>query len=66
MDLSGQSITLSFGGNYYEIVIVDGYSLYTWTLFISHKNVSQKLAKIFKNEKVLNIAFIQSDHGGEF
>ena len=70
MDLFGPSRTMSFGGNYYALVIVDDYSRYTWTLFISHKNDAfvafRKLAKIIQNEKDLKIASIRSDHGGEF
>jgi transposase InsO family protein len=70
MDLFGPSRTKSFGGNYYALVIVDDYSRYTWTLFISHKNDAfvafRKLAKIIQNQKGLTIASIRSDHGGEF
>ena len=49
MDLFGPSRTMSFGGNYYALVIVDDYYRYTWTLFLTHKNdafkVFLKLAK---------------------
>ena len=37
MDLFGPSRTMSFGGNYYALVIVDDYSRFTWTLFLTHK-----------------------------
>ena len=70
MDLFGPSRTMSFGGNYYALVIVDDYSRFTWTLFIPHKNhsftVFKRLAKVIQNEKNLKIASIRSDHGGEF
>ena len=33
MDLFGPSRTMSIGGNYYGLVIVDDFSRYTWTLF---------------------------------
>ena len=70
MDLFGPSRTMSFGGNYYALVIVDDYSRYTWTLFLTNKNDAfrafKKLAKLIQNEKNLNIASIRSDHGGEF
>jgi len=33
MDLFGPSRTMSLGGNYYGIVIVDYYSRFTWTFF---------------------------------
>jgi len=58
---------MSFGGNYYAFVIVDDYSRYTWTLFITHKSDAfqafKKLAKIIQNKKNLKIASIRSDHG---
>ena len=70
MDLFGPSRTMSFGGNYYALVIVDDFSRYTWTLFITHKSDSfqafRKLAKVIQNKKNLKIASIRSDHGGEF
>ena len=68
MDLFGPSRTMSFGGNYYALVIVDDYSRFTWTLFLTHKrdafHAFKKLAKIIQNKKNLNIASIRS--GGEF
>ena len=70
MDLFGPSRTMSLGGNYYALVIVDDFSRFTWTMFIPHKNkafhVFIKLAKRIQNEKDLKIASIRSDHGGEF
>ena len=33
MDLFGPSRTMSLGGNYYALVIVDDFSRFTWTLF---------------------------------
>ena len=61
---------MSFGGNYYALVIVNDYSRFTWTLFLTHKkdvfHAFKKLAKIIQNKKNLNIASIRSDHGGEF
>ena len=35
-DLFGPSRTMSFGGNYYALVIVDDYSSYTCSLFCAH------------------------------
>ena len=50
IDLFGPSRTMSFEGNYYGLVIVDDFSRYTWTLFLSHKNQAfsafKRLAKI--------------------
>ena len=61
---------MSLGGSYYALVIVDDYSRYTWTLFITHKNDAfqafRKLAKVIQNKKNLKIISIRSDHGGEF
>ena len=65
MDLFGPSRTMSFGGNYYALVIVDDYSRFTWTLFLTHKNEAfkafRKLAKLIQNEKNSNIVSIRSD-----
>ena len=70
MDLFGPSRTMSLGGNYYDLLIVDEYSRFTWTLFLRTKNDAFdafcKLAKVIQNEKGLNIVSIRSDHGGEF
>jgi len=70
MDLFGPSRTRSLGGNYYALVLVDDYSRFTLTFFISSKSdtfsVFRKFAKIVENEKDLKIKSIRSDHGGEF
>jgi len=70
LDVFGPSRTMSFGGYYYALVIVDDYSRFTLTLFLTHKrdafHAFKKLAKIIQNKKNLNIASIRSDHGGEF
>ena len=70
MDLFGPSRIMSLGGSFYDHLIVDDYSRYTWTLFITHKNDAfqafRKLAKVIKNNKNLKIISIRSDHGGEF
>jgi len=56
MDLFGPSRKMSFGGNYYALVIVDDYSRFTWTLFLAHKrdafHASKKLAKIIQKRKI--------------
>ena len=70
MDLFGPSRTRSLGGNFYALGLVDDYSHFTWTFFISCKSdtfsVFRKFAKIVQNEKDLKIKSIRSDHGGEF
>lgn len=37
IDLFGSLRTRSLGGKYYGFVIVDNYSRFTWTLFLTHK-----------------------------
>jgi len=70
MDLFGPSRTMSLGGNYYALVIVDDYSRFTWTLFLVTKDNAftafKRLAKILVNENNCNISAIKTDHGGEF
>ena len=55
MDLFGPSRTMSIGGNYYGLVVVDDFSRYTWTLILVTKDEAfsayKKLAKIIQNEK---------------
>jgi len=34
MEFFGPSGTMSLGGNYYALVIVDDFSRFTWTLFL--------------------------------
>ena len=61
---------MSLGGNYYDLVIVDDYSRFTWTLFLKTKNEAieafRKLSKVIQNEKGLRIVSIRSDRGSEF
>ena len=68
MDLSGHSRTMSIGGNYYGLIIVDNLSRYTWTLFIVTKDDAfgafKRLAKIIQNEKNCTIVAIKTDYGG--
>ena len=70
IDLFGPSRTMSLGGNYYGLVIVDDYSRFTWTLFLKTKDDAftafHKLANVIQNEKSMRIVSIRSDHGGEF
>jgi len=70
MDLFGPSITMSLGGNYDELVIVDDFYKFTWTLFLESKSDAffayKKLAKRLQNMCCSNICAIRSDHGGEF
>ena len=70
LDLFGPSITMSIGGNFYGLVIVDDYTHFTWTLFISSKDetyhVFKHFAKGVQNEKNYSIVSIKSDHGRDF
>ena len=69
IDLFGPSRTMSLGGNYYSLVVVDDYCCFTWTLFIATKDEAyhafKRLAKVIQNERNCNIFAIKSDHGGE-
>jgi len=70
MDLFGPSRTMSLGGNYYGLVIVDDYSRFTWTFFIATKDetyhVFKNFAKAVQNEKNSSMVSIKSDHDREF
>ncbi|WJX13359.1 hypothetical protein P8452_03755 [Trifolium repens] len=70
MDLFGPSRTKSLGGNYYGLVIVDDYSRFCWTLFLSSKSDTlsafKQFAMMIQNKLDLKIISIRSDHGGEF
>jgi len=70
MDLFGPSRTMSLGGNYYGLVIVDDYSRFTWTLFIATKDENyhafKRSVEIIQNEKNCGISSIKSNHGREF
>jgi len=61
---------MNIGGNFYGLVIVDDYSRFTWTLFISSKDETyhmfKNFAKVVQNEKNSSIVSIKSDHGREF
>jgi len=70
MELFGPSRTKSICGNYYVLVLVDDFSRFTWTFFISSKSdifqVFRKFATIIQNKKDLRIKSIRSDHMSEF
>ena len=66
LDLFGPSRTRSLGGN--GFVIVDDFSRFTWTLFLSSKDFDAfiKFVNKIQNQLSLNIISLRSDHGGEF
>ena len=70
MDLFGPSRIKSYRGNYYALFIVDDYSRFTWTFFLTLKSEAfeafKKFAKLVQNEKYLKIKIIRSDHGRKF
>jgi len=70
MDLFGPSRTMNLSGNYYALVIVNDFSMFTWTLFLESKSDAfsafKKLARRLQNTKNNNIGSIRSDHRGEF
>ena len=70
MDLIGLARVKSFGGNLYTLVIVDDFSRFSWTIFLSSKDETFKqfivFAKKVQNEKGMCISGIRTDHEGEF
>jgi len=56
MDLFGPSRIKSYGGNYYALVIVDDYSRFTWTFFLTLKSEAfkafKKFAKLVQMKKI--------------
>ncbi|KAL5560474.1 hypothetical protein UlMin_036685 [Ulmus minor] len=70
LDLFGHMRTASLGGKFYVFVIVDDFSRFTWTLFLTHKNEAlqtfSNLCKRIQNEKGFSIVSIRSDDGKEF
>ena len=62
MDLFGPLRTMSLGGNYYGLVIVDDYYRFTWTLFIATKDetyhVFKRFAKVIQNRRI--VAYLPS------
>jgi len=69
-DLFGPSKTMSLGGNYYGLIVVDDYSRFTLILFVATKDdvyhAFKRLVKVIQNQKNSCISAIKSDHGGEF
>lgn len=68
-DLFGHISPLSLGGKAYFFVIVDDYSRFTWTLFLTRKdeafNMFVSLCRKIQNKKGHVISTIRSDHGRE-
>jgi hypothetical protein len=66
MDLFGPMAYISIGGSKYGLVIVDGFSRFTWVLFLSDKGETQEILKKFmrraQNEFELKIKKVRSDN----
>ncbi|XP_070049192.1 uncharacterized protein [Nicotiana tomentosiformis] len=70
MDLCGPMRTLSRGGKRYVMVLIDDYSRFTWTLYLTSKGEAFDMFTSFvrKTQKQLGnqLASIRYDHGTEF
>jgi hypothetical protein len=67
MDIFGPSAVRSYGGNKYTLVIVDDYSRYMWTRFLSDKTQAFEIfSKMIQNKLGCSIVAIRTDHGREF
>ncbi|GJY94284.1 retrovirus-related pol polyprotein from transposon TNT 1-94 [Tanacetum coccineum] len=70
MDLFDPSDVRSYRGNLYTLVIVDDYSMYTWTRFLKNKTEAFEQFEIFtkkiQNQLGCSIVSIRIDHGREF
>jgi transposase InsO family protein len=70
MDLFGPIAYISIDESKYCLVIVDGYSRFTWVFFLQEKSQTQETLKRFlrlaQNAFGLRIKKIRSDNGTEF
>lgn len=70
MDLFGSSGIKILGCNYHGFVIVDDYTRFCWTIFLSSKDETflafTKFAKLLQNKMDLKVVVIRRDHEGEF
>ena len=70
MDLFGLTTYKSLGGNLYYLIIVDDYSIYTWTFFLEDKSQTVGIFRIFveqaQNEFESSVVKVQIDNGMEF
>ena len=70
MDLFGPVDPPSIRGRKYTLVVVDDYTRFTWTVFLTKKSETKvalpNLLKQMQVEKDVSILKIRSDQGGEF
>ena len=70
MDLFGPTTYRNIEGNYYYLVVVDGYSRYTWVFFLYDKadtcDIFKKFITRAENEFELKVKKVRSDNGSEF
>ncbi|GJR84982.1 retrovirus-related pol polyprotein from transposon TNT 1-94 [Tanacetum coccineum] len=70
MDLCGPMRVESINGKKYIMVIIDGYSRYTWTLFIRSKDETPEVLKDFlkmiQRNLQAQVIIVRTDRGTEF
>jgi hypothetical protein len=70
IDLCGPMQTMSLGGNYYFVVVVDDFSRYVWVKLLREKfqgvTTLIKLITLLENQLTLKVGAMRSDRGGEF
>jgi transposase InsO family protein len=70
MDLFGPTSFVSIGDNSYCLVIVDGYSRFTWAYFLRDKSnvfeTFKSFAILAQNQFEFDIKKVRSDNGSEF
>nr|GEX22906.1 hypothetical protein [Tanacetum cinerariifolium] len=70
MDLFGPTSVSSISHKWYCLVVIDGFSRFTWTFFLKSKDETSGILKKFitkiENLKDLKVKIIRCDNGGEF
>nr|GEX00495.1 hypothetical protein [Tanacetum cinerariifolium] len=66
MDLFGPSAIRSYGGNRYTLIIVDDYSMYTWTRFLKDKTEAFDQFEIFSYTQNNKAYIILNKHTRKF
>ena len=69
-DLCGPMQTMSQGGSYYFMVVVDDYSRFVWIKFLKEKSQGpatlMQLITLLENQLDHKVRMVRSDRGGEF
>nr|GEU66515.1 putative reverse transcriptase domain-containing protein [Tanacetum cinerariifolium] len=70
MDLFGPTSVSSLNHKWYCLVVIDGFSRFTWTFFLKTKDETSGILRNFiteiENLKELRVKIIRCDNGGEF